>query len=86
MRINFHIDRLVLEGIALTPKETRHLEKALCARLGTLLHSGSLPPPVRAGGAYSQLRASDIRLPAEGGTAGIGAQIAQSVYGGLERA
>jgi hypothetical protein len=82
MKVNLHIDRLVLEGIDLDHAQRPHLRAAVEAELGRLLAEGGVGN-LAAGGAVPSVRAEGFEIGADGGPGRLGAQIAQSVYGGI---
>ena len=84
MNINLAIDRLVLEGFALEAGATRQVQVAVEAELLRLLIDGGLPSGLLAGAATPVLRAPAITSPPDLPPAGLGAQIAQAVYGSLQ--
>ncbi len=83
MSVHLHIERLVLDGLTLGPRERRELEAALGAELGRLLGQGELHPELAAGGAVPSLRAPDLALVAGQGPTGLGEGLARSIHGGL---
>lgn len=93
MRIELHIERVVLEDLGLAPGSRDALEAALRAELGRLLETGAF---VRSqaqnglrGGAVRSVRGAPLVLPegaahGQGGYAGmLGARIAGSIAGSL---
>lgn len=60
MNIHLHIDRLVLDGIALAPRERARLQAALEQELRRLL-AGGLTLPDGAGGSLANLRGQSVR-------------------------
>jgi hypothetical protein len=85
MNINLHIERLVLDGIAVSHREQRQLQAALEAELAHLLGQGGLAPSLLGGGMLPDVPAGAISPPAEGQPAQLGQQIARAVYGGIRR-
>jgi len=85
MNVNLHIERLVLEGIAVEPAHRPALQAALQAELGRLLAQGGVSPSLAAGGAMQSLRAGGFQMSAERHPTRLGRQIARAVYGGLAR-
>jgi hypothetical protein len=83
MRLNLHIERLVLEGL---PIENHHgpvVKTAIEAELGRLLTTEQLSQ--HSGGAMPSLRARDINLMAGVTPRALGRQIAQVLYAGIKR-
>jgi hypothetical protein len=83
MHINLHIDRVVLEGFDLGPQQRARLGAAIEAELARLLAAGGLAQGLAAGGALPSIRAGAFQLAPDGDPQRMGAQIAQSVYGGI---
>lgn len=83
MNINLHIERLVLDGIPLASGQRPLLQAAVEAELSHLLASGGLSDSLQSGGAFYNMKTSDIQLAHEGNPAQLGEQIAASVYGGI---
>lgn len=81
MRIDLHIDRLVLDGIDLDHAQRPHLQAAVEAELGRLLAEGGLGA-LAAGGAVPSVKAGGFEISGEG-PAQLGKQIAGAVYGGI---
>lgn len=83
MNIDLHIERLVLDGLPIAWHERPQLQAAVEAELTRLLTESGLS---RQGNiAVREIQAAPIQLSAEHDPAQIGRQIAQSVYGGLNR-
>jgi hypothetical protein len=85
MNINLHIERLVLDGIPLSPGERPLLQAAVKAELTRLLARGGLSDALQSGGALYNVRSPGIQLANEGSPLQLGEQIAGAVYGGLRR-
>jgi hypothetical protein len=68
--LSVRIDRIVLDGIALTPAERHALGPALEAELTDRLARVALAPELRGGGAVPRLSGGTIYLPAPAGLAG----------------
>ena len=84
MNINLHIDRLVLDGISLSPGDRPLLQAAVEGELTRLLASGDgLSDALQSGGALYNVRTTGIQLANDGNPARLGAQIAGAVYGGI---
>jgi hypothetical protein len=78
VKVNLHIDRLVLEGIDLHHAQRPLLQAAVEAELGRLLAEGGAGN-LATGGAVPSVRAEGFEI----GPARLGTQIARSVYGGI---
>ena len=83
MNINFHIERLILDGISASPGERPLLQAAVEAELTRLLASGGLSDTLQSGGALYNVRTAGIQLTSDGSPASLGEQIAGAVYGGI---
>jgi hypothetical protein len=82
MTIHLHIERLVLDGLPLSPADSTQVRGALHAELLRLIVSQGLDPGLAAG-AVPSIAAPPIH-PAEGQDArALGRQIAQSLYRGV---
>ncbi len=85
MKINLHVERLVLEGFALTPRQQRLLRETAAAELARLLQEGGLPLPPGGGLDIARLQAPPIHPGAPLDAAALGREIARSLVGGLGR-
>jgi hypothetical protein len=83
VNVKLHIDRLVLDGIAVEPSQRPILQAALEAELGRLLAEGGVGESWAAGGAVPSLKADGFQMNSERNPAQLGRQIAGAVYGGL---
>jgi hypothetical protein len=83
MSLHLHIDRLVLEGTALTPKDGARLQAALRAELAGLLQAHPLQSELAKGIALPLLPATAMPLPASPDPAAMGRQIAQHLASSL---
>ena len=83
MNINLHIERLILDGLPIDARQRAEVQAAIEAELARLLMQNGLKAGLLAGGAMPSLRAEAIQLMRENNAAQLGAQIAQSVYGGI---
>jgi hypothetical protein len=79
MNINLQIDRLVLNGINLTPSQQIRLQAAVEAELAYLFTINGLPPHLQNGGAIPNVLA-EINLGDRMNPTQMGQHIAQSVY------
>ena len=85
MKINLHIDRLVLDGANLNPGQQHLVQASLEAELSRLLTDRGLAPGFTQNLAVSRVTASSIQLSGDSNPAQLGQKIAQSVYGGISR-
>jgi hypothetical protein len=83
MNINLHIERLILDGLAIESGQGGLVKAMLEAELSRLIEAHGLSASLQAGGAMPGLPASAIELQAEKNPAQIGAQIARAVYGSI---
>jgi hypothetical protein len=83
MNVNLHIERLVLDGVALERGEESLLRAAVESELARLLADGGLASSLASGGAMPRLRAASIELPDRGDSRQLGQRIAAALYGGI---
>jgi len=82
MNINLHIERLVLNGLAIGSGEAALVQTAVEAELGRLLAIRGLKMSLQSVGAWPSVPVSVIQLTSSR-PAQLGQQIAQAVYGGI---
>jgi hypothetical protein len=85
MKINLHIERLVLEGLPLERVQGRLVQAAVERELALLIATNGLADDLQAGSAAPERHAADIRVANESHPTQLGQQIAQSVYSGMGR-
>ena len=83
MSLHLHIDRLVLEGTALTPRDAARLQAALGLELEALLRARDLHPGLAQGTALPNLPAAPMVLPAAPDPQAFGRQVARHLAGTL---
>lgn len=83
MKINLHIDRVILEGVNLKPGQQHLVQAGLEAEFSRLLKDRRLASGFTRNLAVPRVTASDIRLSGDNNPSQLGEQIAQSVYGGI---
>jgi hypothetical protein len=83
METNIHIERLVIEGLTLSPRQRAQLQAALGEELARLLQEGSLAPELAGGAALASLPAPAIALLPDQPPAVVGRQIAGALYASL---
>jgi hypothetical protein len=83
MSLHLHIDRLVLEGTALTPRDGAALQAALAAELTGLLQSRGLHPELSMGIALPSLPVSTMLVPPVPEASAFGRQLARHLAGPL---
>jgi hypothetical protein len=81
--LHLHIDRLVLEGTALTPRDAAQLQAILCLELEGLLQARNLHPGLAQGIALPSLPAVPMALPATAGPLAFGRRVARHLAGTL---
>lgn len=82
MKVNLHIQRLVIDGPTGMPEE--EISAAVTAALSAQLTEGSLPGLMSRGGARAEIIVPDINT-AEQNPADIGQQIGGAIWKGLDR-
>lgn len=85
MKINVHIERLILEGLPVTIAEGPIVQRAVEGELTRLLAPGGLSDEFRLGTAMSQARVGNLVMAAKNGPANLGQGIARAVYSGIGR-
>jgi hypothetical protein len=85
MKIRFHIERLILDGLPVSWSQRHLVQRAVQRELTQLLAGGGLSEELRAGGAVPALRAGSIRLEKGSQPGSVGQKIAGAVYGGIGR-
>lgn len=83
MNIVVHIDRIVLDGVSITPQQRAQLHAAIEAELGRLLAEGGITGDLAVGGAVPSIDAGSIAPEADATGGGLGTGIARAVYGGI---
>jgi hypothetical protein len=83
MNIQVHIERLILDGVALAPGERPRLQAAVESELARLLVEGGLSPELWGGGVLPSVRAGDIQLAGDRDAVGLGRQLAGATYEGI---
>ncbi len=83
MKINLHIERLVLEGLPLTQRQGPLVQRAVEMELARLFAGGLLTTGLRSGGTIPHAAGTPLQLAREASPRQLGTQIAQSVYEGL---
>jgi hypothetical protein len=83
MKIEIHIERLVLDGLPVTSAQGTRLRRAVERELSRLLQNGAIAPYLAGSEALPRLSAPQFRFARRDGPSAIGKQIANSVYAGL---
>ncbi len=83
MKINVHIEHLILEGLPAAKRQGPLVQAAVEAELARLLALNGLSPELRPGGAVPGVSASSIQLDRQRHPTGLGRRIARAVYSGI---
>lgn len=83
MSLHLHIDRLLLEGIGLTPRDAARLQAVLGVELASRLQAGSLLPELAGGIALPSLPVAPMTLPAAPDPSSLGRGLARHLAGAL---
>jgi hypothetical protein len=83
MRINVHIERLFVEGVAVTSIQGPQIRAAFENELSRLLTVHGLSEELRQGTAVPRVRAGTIQLGKDNQPASLGRNIARAVHEGL---
>jgi hypothetical protein len=81
MNINIDIEKLVFEGMSMSPSQRRLLQAAVEAELGRLLVAEGIPDKWKVGGVVPS---GAIQLKPGTNFTQMGQQIAQRIYGGMK--
>jgi hypothetical protein len=79
--VELHIEELVLHGFA--PADRYRIGEAIQSELARLLAEGGVPPALAQGSEIASLNGGAFTVALGAKAPAIGAQVAQSVYGGL---
>lgn len=86
MKINVHIERLVLEGgLPVTTAQRPQIRRAVAEELGSLLASGGLSHELRGGAVVPRARGGTISLRRDSNPSKAGTEIARAVHQGIGR-
>ena len=83
MKINLHIERLVLDGVPIDRTQGGKLRAAVEQELTRLLTAGDLAPQFSSDGSIPSLRGGNFRIRGALGPTEIGGRIANAVYHGI---
>lgn len=83
MRIQVHIERLVLDGLPVDRRSAPLVQAAVEAELSRLVAENGFSSWASSGGALASLGTAPIRVTTSSTPACIGHAIAQSLHGGL---
>lgn len=85
MNIQLHIERLILDGVALGAAEQPRFQAAVEMELGRLLAERGIASGLENGVTLDSVRGGAVQCRRAGGGTGLGKQLAQAVYGGIGR-
>ena len=85
MKIQVHIERLVLEGLPVTSRDGSRVQAAVEAELGRLFGATGVRGQLRSGGALPKLAGHPLHLEQSQQPGRLGQQIARSIHGGIGR-
>jgi len=85
MKIELHIERLVLDRLPIEHSDRLIVAAAVERELAQLLADGGLTGGLLTGGATARLSAGEIQLGGGSDAGQIGQQIAQAVYRGINK-
>jgi hypothetical protein len=83
MNIQVHIDRLILDRVAVASSRHDELKAAIEAEIVRLLAEQGLAPGIARGGAYAEGRGRTIRPARDARPEELGRQIGRAVYEGF---
>jgi hypothetical protein len=83
MKINVHIERLVLEGLPLNRTQGPLVQRAVEAELARLFAGSDVGNDLRSAGTVPHAVGSPVQYANEASPRQLGTQIAQSVHAGL---
>jgi hypothetical protein len=83
MNVRLHIDRLVLDGVAVRAGDRARLQAAVEAELTRLVQGGGIAPELARGGGLPSLAAPQITVAPRATAAQLGTSIAGAVYGSI---
>ena len=81
MNINVHIERLVLDGVSLSPDDRPVLQATIESELSRLILQQGWPAPSRSTQVY-RVAGNSVQIGQTIDAASLGQQIARSVHGG----
>ena len=83
MTIHLHIDQLILHGFA--PGDRHRIGAAVERELSRMFAERSVPASLAQGGNVTNLDGGTFQMSGSSNPETIGTQVAQAVYGGLNR-
>jgi hypothetical protein len=85
MRIELHVEELVLEGQGFRPADRHHIGGGVERELARLLAERGLPPGLAQGAGLSRIDGGSFAVQPGARPEAMGRQVAAAVYGGLGR-
>jgi hypothetical protein len=85
MKIQVHIERLVLDGLPINRRSAPLIQMAVKTELARLFAEQSDRPVLLSSGATPSLRADDISVSSDSEATHIGYDLASSIHGGLHK-
>ncbi|PSR15933.1 hypothetical protein C8255_20540 [filamentous cyanobacterium CCP3] len=83
MDINLHIERLVLDGVTLTPAQQRQLQATVKTELDRLITESGLGDYLHSPSSVHRLTPDPIEVTEPPDPTQLGTQIAQALYQGI---
>ncbi len=83
MKTEFHIERVILEGVELEPGRIDEVREAISVELSDLFRDGAIATELAGGGARPRLRGGRIDHESGASPRGLGRAIARAVYDGV---
>jgi len=83
MKIDLHIERLILDGLTSSYQERERIGKSLEAELVRLLEQNGLDATLTRGGAIASVKSENIRISSDVSAETAGRRIANSIYKGI---
>jgi hypothetical protein len=85
MKINLHIERIVLDGLPVTPAEQARVRASIESELKRLLIADRSATNLQSGGAVPRITAPSLRFTTTDLPDALGRGIARSIHGGLSK-
>ena len=82
MKINIHIERIVIDGLAVDRHTAPQIKQAVQAELSRLIQQGQLES-LSSSAAIANLRTESISLQPTAGAHSVGTSVARAIHGGL---
>lgn len=83
MKINVHVERLIMEGLPVTSLQARQVQGSLEKELARLLAVSGLSQELRGGITVPSLPAAGIQVAQDNHPARLGREVARSVHGAI---